>query len=295
MRRMKVPKNMLVLGALLLGALAPAQQQTTQPPAAQEPTAKQAFDQLAKDFATAQQEFQAKARKEAAAAKAEGRQAPAMRMTAVAEEWRPKFQAGADQYKGTDGAVPFLVWLGNNSSGAERDKVLATLLGDHIRSAAFGSALRLITSQMQVGAPRLMNMQTGKAADDGDAAARAAAVAEAEKRVRSMLAQVIEQNPVPDVQAQALLARANLVLQSRDKEKVTDEARKSAIADVRAGFARAVDKEIKTQCEGILFEEDHLAIGMTAPEVEGHDLDGVPFKLSDYRGKVVLLDFWGYW
>jgi hypothetical protein len=24
-------------------------------------------------------------------------------------------------------------------------------------------------------------------------------------------------------------------------------------------------------------------------------MDGVPFKLSDYRGKVVVVDFWGHW
>ena len=29
------------------------------------------------------------------------------------------------------------------------------------------------------------------------------------------------------------------------------------------------------------------------PEVAGFDLDGVPFRLSDYRGKVVVLEFWG--
>ena len=40
-----------------------------------------------------------------------------------------------------------------------------------------------------------------------------------------------------------------------------------------------------------------LALAQTnvAPEIEAPDLDGVKFKLSDYRGKVVLLDFWGYW
>jgi hypothetical protein len=32
-----------------------------------------------------------------------------------------------------------------------------------------------------------------------------------------------------------------------------------------------------------------------AAEIEGEDQDGVVFKLSDYRGKVVLLDFWGNW
>lgn len=44
-----------------------------------------------------------------------------------------------------------------------------------------------------------------------------------------------------------------------------------------------------------LFELEHLQVGMVAPEIEGVDEDGVPFKLSDYRGKVVLIDFWGYW
>src|SRR6202030_2598202 len=36
-------------------------------------------------------------------------------------------------------------------------------------------------------------------------------------------------------------------------------------------------------------------IGKPAVEIEGEDLEGKSFKLSDYRGKVVLLDFWGSW
>jgi hypothetical protein len=39
----------------------------------------------------------------------------------------------------------------------------------------------------------------------------------------------------------------------------------------------------------------NLKVGKVTPEVEGEDIDGVRFKLSDYRGKVVLLDFWGHW
>jgi len=38
-----------------------------------------------------------------------------------------------------------------------------------------------------------------------------------------------------------------------------------------------------------------LEVGKIVPEIEGEDLDGKEFKLSDYRGKVVLLDFWGNW
>jgi len=41
-----------------------------------------------------------------------------------------------------------------------------------------------------------------------------------------------------------------------------------------------------------LFGIRHLSVGKVAPEIEGADQDGVRFKLSDFRGKVVLLDFW---
>ena len=44
-----------------------------------------------------------------------------------------------------------------------------------------------------------------------------------------------------------------------------------------------------------LFLLRDLAVGKPAPEVEGPDVDGKPLKLSDYRGKVVVLTFSGNW
>ncbi|MCA9320055.1 MAG: hypothetical protein KDB53_04940 [Planctomycetes bacterium] len=55
------------------------------------------------------------------------------------------------------------------------------------------------------------------------------------------------------------------------------------------------DVTIADKAEGALYELRNLRVGMTAPEIEHADADGVTFKLSDYRGKVVLLDFWGHW
>ena len=46
---------------------------------------------------------------------------------------------------------------------------------------------------------------------------------------------------------------------------------------------------------GELFELRNLQIGMIAPEIEGKDVFERPMKLSEFRGKVVLLDFWGDW
>ncbi|HXY34244.1 MAG TPA: TlpA disulfide reductase family protein, partial [Planctomycetaceae bacterium] len=39
----------------------------------------------------------------------------------------------------------------------------------------------------------------------------------------------------------------------------------------------------------------HLAVGTTAPEIVGKDVEGNRLKLSDYRGKVVMLEFWAGW
>jgi thiol-disulfide isomerase/thioredoxin len=39
----------------------------------------------------------------------------------------------------------------------------------------------------------------------------------------------------------------------------------------------------------------NLAVGKQAPEIVGTDVEGRPLKLSDFRGNVVLLVFWGSW
>lgn len=39
----------------------------------------------------------------------------------------------------------------------------------------------------------------------------------------------------------------------------------------------------------------HLLVGKVAPDIEGEDLDGKKFKLSDYRGKVTVVVFWASW
>jgi len=38
-----------------------------------------------------------------------------------------------------------------------------------------------------------------------------------------------------------------------------------------------------------------LAVGSVCPEISGKDVEGRPLKLSDYKGRVVVLDFFGDW
>lgn len=45
----------------------------------------------------------------------------------------------------------------------------------------------------------------------------------------------------------------------------------------------------------MLFEMTNLQVGCPAPEIEGKDAESQPVKLSDYRGKHVIVIFWGGW
>lgn len=56
-----------------------------------------------------------------------------------------------------------------------------------------------------------------------------------------------------------------------------------------------VSKSLADRVASVIFEKENLSIGRPAPDIVGDDHTGTVFKLSDYRGKVVLLDFWGYW
>ena len=80
--------------------------------------------------------------------------------------------------------------------------------------------------------------------------------------------------------------------------------RGKAVKEIEAVFEQAAEQygDVKLDNETIadrakaeLFEIRHLMVGKEAQEIEGEDQDGKRFKLSDYRGKVVLLDFWGNW
>lgn len=62
-----------------------------------------------------------------------------------------------------------------------------------------------------------------------------------------------------------------------------------------AGDFRYRDQRIADLARSALFERRDLAIGRTAPDIQGEDVDGLTFSLDQYRGRVIMLDFWGNW
>jgi hypothetical protein len=100
-------------------------------------------------------------------------------------------------------------------------------------------------------------------------------------------------------------AAANLALARGLAEKVDDLADKPSeadkvVADAETYFTAAIElykdnADKKKEAEVELNAMRNLRVGKEALDIKGPDLDGKEFKLSDYRGKVVLLDFWGHW
>jgi len=258
-----------VLAALLLlwtsGCML-AQEGATQPaPTQQDPQA--TYQDLARALNKAVSDWRQAAIKAVKDAQAEGRDIPAIAMQPPTKQFIERAQALAEQFAGTDAAVQFLGFIvknATNESDAVR-KALGALWADHSATAAIGGVLDFVAS--------------------------AYFQHEAQKEVTALLDAVIEDNQDADVKAQALIARGNLHLQIAE----TDADRTTAAADIRKAVTLTKNEEILQQAKDALFEIEHLQVGCTAPDIVAKDTDGVAFKLSDYRGKVILLDFWGFW
>jgi len=95
-------------------------------------------------------------------------------------------------------------------------------------------------------------------------------------------------SPHAEVRAVALKAQAERLLE-RDG---TEGAAREVLGRLQREHAGS---EPAQEAEGLLFKLDHLRVGLVAPDQEAVDQDGETFRLSDYRGKVVLLVFWGFW
>ena len=169
-------------------------------------------------------------------------------------------------------AVEALIWVAMSSSGPKAEKAMQTLIADH------------------VGDPKIGSLCSRMAYDNSP---------ESEKFLREVLAR----NPGHDAKGQACLALGQR-LKNQAEQGGTKEKREAMSKEAEALLERVTKEfaEIKLPrgttgdvARNMLNEIRNLGIGKTAPEVSGEDIDGKTFKLTDYRGKVVVLDFWGDW
>lgn len=189
------------------------------------------------------------------------------------EEFVPALEAIATAARGTD--VAARAWLGVLRVGAlldERElfaRALERLVGEHTESTLMGNlALELV-----YGAPAW--------------SARPAAEA-----LRTILAKT----PHADIRAGALAELALLVgLDDAFGAEGRAEAEQLlALIEREHGASDFIGMTGAEFAAGARHEITQLRVGQVAPDFEASDEAGTRFKLSDYRGQVVLLDFWGF-
>jgi hypothetical protein len=108
--------------------------------------------------------------------------------------------------------------------------------------------------------------------------------------VRARLEELAKTSRNKEVTAAAWYELAQRLTISRATEEDRQQGQ-ALLARIESEFAgtKAADKVAQKK------QTASYEVGGTPPDFEAKDVDGASFKLSDYRGKVVMLDFWGFW
>jgi hypothetical protein len=247
----------VALLAVVAAAWAGGSQPPGEPPKQPPKSAAEQYTALVKEFADARTAY-SKAIQEA------------QKLLPQPPKYAAQFLKIAEDNPKDPAAVDALVWVCTNlASGPEHAKALDILLKEHADSP------RLATLCAALG-----RTPTGEAT------------------LRTML----DKSSHRDVKGAACFYLAQLLTNNANRGRQDAELPKEAealyervvkeFADVRTSPR---GQTLGAMAEGVLFETRHLLVGKVAPEIEGEDIDGVKFKLSDYRGKVVMIDFWGHW
>jgi thiol-disulfide isomerase/thioredoxin len=184
-------------------------------------------------------------------------------------------QEGKKDEAGLEAAVFAIKLLGPfQLTGSDMDKAIAIIMDHHIDNPKIAPAL--------------------------------AEMVEAGPNGLAFLEAVVEKALNKEVQALALYynALAEDAKATAAEGPTGDEVK---IARVRARAADMMERAVKlapeakvgndTLAKAVAAEMVSMKVGVgnPVPDVEGTDLDGKKVKLSSFRGKVVLLDFWATW
>ncbi len=121
---------------------------------------------------------------------------------------------------------------------------------------------------------------------------RSAAPVVGDEKALALCQELFDKSEVPETRAAALETQAAILLLG----PAHDAAPPPEVLELERRLAKEFPETSSgKRAGGQLFRLEHLQVGMTAPDFATQDVEGVPFQLGDYRGKVVVLDFWGFW
>ncbi len=268
---------------------------------AETPTPAQQYQALVKEFQTAGMEF----RKALAAAKTRADVQKAIEEKSPRpDKFAPRFLELAENNPEDLAAVDALGWIISYASSKKSDlpntkeKALKTLLRDHVQGEKIVRVCSRLRYAQSVESQQLMRAVLEKNTHRS-AKALACVVLAQQAETRLSQARCLQERPNLAKQYEArwdketveALAKADLNKLSKEAETLYERIVKE-FADVADPLGGTLGKMAERKLEEL---RHPILVGKPVPEIDGEDIDGKHFKLSDYRGKVVLLDFWGNW
>jgi tetratricopeptide (TPR) repeat protein len=215
------------------------------------------------------------------------------------EAFAPRFLEVARKHPKSPAALDALVWIVSGCrSGPELLQALSAIAGDHIENEKIEQVCEELLYSFSDEAEKLLRKALDRSphkAVQGKARFALAKVLQRRSsfarplKERDETGKAIEKDFGPDFTDR--LGRLNADDLGREAEKLLEQAIEK-YGDIPFG---GKNRSLADAARGELFELRNLAIGKVAPEIDGEDIDGKPLKLTEHRGKVVVLDFWGNW
>jgi hypothetical protein len=211
-----------------------------------------------------------------------------------------KFKDFAEKNASDPAAVEALIWLVTNGPRAGADGAKAsqgavkTLLDKHADSEKLGPLCRMI-GQLPDGADHLQKLleKNPHKAVKAEACMMLATTMKSNAERASLFQDLPETSKRYEAfmgkDAIEKLMKADAKAMMKEAEAMYERIEKD-FADVKGPRGTMGD-----QAKAALKEMRTLSPGREAPEIAAEDTDGKAMKLTDYRGKVVMLDFWGHW
>jgi thiol-disulfide isomerase/thioredoxin len=211
-----------------------------------------------------------------------------------------RFAAFADRNaKDPELAFDALVWIVVNAPAtAEASRAAERLAKDHLQNKKLGELLPAQTESPFASSEKLIRL-VRQAADTPNRQGRSALFLAQLLKNKYDLVESLNQADDPELKRKLELQHGKeLVRRLADTDP--GKLRKEAEGLLDEVLTKHADIKVGTTTLGKLavpelFELRRLMIGKTIPDIESEDIDGKRFALKDYRGKVVVLVFWGAW
>ena len=202
--------------------------------------------------------------------------------TKLFESYDDKFLAYAEKHpdeKGVEALFYVLLIPGKDDKDGPKAKALVLLRKEHVKTTRMGKVVKKLKPGPDNAPARAILQEIAEG--NADKATRAYAY-------RGLIKQ-----------SQTAAGFATRVKKDEELKEKMEKARGKETVQRVLALAATSEKDIKAyqakldgDLKGVLPD---LSVGKPAPEIEIEDIDGKKVKLSQLKGKVVVLDFWATW